>query len=266
MTLLQIVVLAVVQGITEFLPISSSAHLILVPEFTDWPDQGTLMDVAVHVGTLAAVMVYFHRDLWAMVRGLGHLAARRPTAEARLVGVLMVATVPVVVIGAAFYALDVNDAVRDPEVIGWTTLVFGLVLWLADRKGPTDVTVADLGWRAAALIGLAQAVALVPGVSRSGITMTAGRALGFDRTRAARFALLLAIPTLAAAGLLGAIEIVRSGDQALGADAVIGAGLSFVTALIAIWALMRWLRSASFAPFVIYRVVLGVGLLAWVYL
>ena len=264
MDVLQLVVLAVVQGITEFLPISSSGHLVLVPLLTDWPDQGLLIDVAVHVGSLGAVVVYLARDLREMLAGTfrrgGGLMGQ---PGRRLVVLVIVATVPVVVAGAAM--AGAMDMLRRLDVIGWTMLVFGVALWLADQRSRADRPLAALGLGGALVIGCAQVLALVPGTSRAGITMTAARILGLERTAAARFSMLLSIPTIAAAGLLLGLELVRLGELALTRDAVVGGALAFASALIAIVLMMRWLRHASFTPFVVYRVVLGAALLALAY-
>jgi undecaprenyl-diphosphatase len=264
MPLLHIIVLAVVQGITEFLPISSSGHLILVPPLTGWDDQGLVIDVAVHVGTLGAVMLYFWRDVLAMTLGAGRLATGRMTEGARLALYVVLATIPVVIAGLLFKDFIAAD-LRSEEVVAWTTIVFGVALWLADRYGGHLRKLGALTLPHALVVGLAQALALVPGTSRSGITMTAARMLGYERTDAARFSMLLSIPTIIAAGTLVTRDLIAAGDVVLGADAALAAILSFAAALIAIAALMRWLRTASFTPFVVYRLVLGVGLLVWLY-
>ena len=260
MTLLHIVVLAVVQGITEFLPISSSAHLILVPIAFGWPDQGLLLDVAVHVGTLLAVMLYFWRDVHAMALGCVRLFTGQRDDNATLVILIVVATIPVVVAG--FLLKDHLEGARDIRLIGWTTLVFGLFLYGADRFGGTDRPLGHLRKRDALMIGLAQMLALVPGTSRSGVTMSAARALGIARPDAARFSLLMSIPTLIAAGALEGYEVRQRSDAVLTEAALTGVALSFITALVAIALMMAWLRRATFKPFVVYRVILGIILLA----
>ena len=262
LTLLQLVVLALVQGITEFLPISSSAHLILVPAFTDWPDQGLVIDVAVHVGTLLAVAVYFAGDLWRIVRGL---TARGEASTAPFAGMLVLATVPVVIAGYALHEIG-QEHLRSPEVIAWATIVFGIVLYVADRTGMTVRRLEHMTWGPAFLIGLAQVLALIPGTSRSGITMTAARMLGFERDASARFSLLLSIPVIVAAAALAGLDLYKAGDLRLTFDALIAIVLAFVSAYIAIWAMMAWLRRASFTPFVVYRLALGIGLLVWLYM
>ncbi len=265
MPLLQLIVLAAVQGITEFLPVSSSGHLILVPEITGWPDQTLVIDTAVHVGTLGAVLIYFWRDLVSMLLGLLRLLRGQSDKGARLFGLLALATIPVVLVGGLLSYFDADEALRSVQVIGWTTLGFGLVLFVADRFFMTLRRIDQMTLGGAVAIGLAQVLALVPGTSRSGITMTAARILGFERRDAARFSMLMSIPAIAAAGVLKGAELYRSGDAQLTSDAAIVAVLSFGIAIAAIALLMAWLRRASFTPFVVYRIGLGVGLLVWVY-
>jgi undecaprenyl-diphosphatase len=266
MPILSLVLLAIIQGVTEFLPISSSGHLALFPALTGQTDQGLLIDVSLHVGTLAAVMVYFRKETADALRGTGHLLTRRwDTVESKLAFLLALATVPVVIAGGLLSALGLTEAMRSVEVIAWASIVFGIVLWIADMKGAQEKVAGDWSWRDAAIMGLAQAVALIPGTSRSGITMTAARGLGYTRVEAARLSLLMSIPTILASGILATKDLVEAGDQTLGLDALIGAGLSFVAALLALTLMMRMLRTWSMTPFVIYRVALGVLLLVWVY-
>ncbi len=264
MPILHIVVLAIVQGITEFLPISSSGHLILVPIVFDWPDQGLLMDVAVHVGTLGAVLLYFWRDVAAMAVGGVHLLRGQWNPGARLVLMVIIATIPIILAGFAFNQVY-PEGIRSMEVIGWTTLGFGLLLYAADRMGATSRRIEDVRLPQALIIGVSQVLALIPGTSRSGITMTAARMMGFDRSEAARFSLLLSIPTILGAGLFKGKELYDSGNAQLTADAYTAAALALVSALIAIWAMMRWLQHSTFTPFVIYRVILGILLLVFAY-
>ncbi len=264
MPLLQIIVLAVIQGLTEFLPISSSGHLALVPAVTGWPDQGLKMDVAVHVGTLGAIVLYFWRDLWQILTGLlgGRRARSRPGQ--RLALYLFVATIPVIVAGGLLVTLAPN-ALRDPAIIAWTMLGFGVVLYAADRLGMTMRRIEHMNLGMALIIGLSQVLALVPGTSRSGITMTAARMLGFERPAAVRFSLLLSIPTIIAAGAATGHDLYQTGDAQLTADAALAAALAFVAALAAIAVLMQVIKRIGFTPFVIYRVVLGIALLVWIY-
>jgi undecaprenyl-diphosphatase len=253
MPFLLLVLVAAVQGLTEFLPVSSSGHLALIPLVTDQPYQGRAIDVAAHVGTLGAVLLWFRRDLLAM------LLALRPGGDAeprRLILLLGLATVPVFVIG---YAVNKMDPAWMTSILtlAIANLVFAGLLWHADRRSDMTRTIADMRLGGAILIGLAQCLALIPGASRSGITMTAARYLGFERVAAARFSLLLSIPTIAGAGLLKGLDIVADGDAALGMDALIVAVLSFGFALAAIGWMMRWLARADFRIFVWYRIALG---------
>jgi undecaprenyl-diphosphatase len=261
---LHIAVLALVQGITEFLPISSQAHLQLVSAFTGWPDQGLMMDVAVHVGTLGAVMLYFWRDLWTMTAGLAKLARGRPNPGARLAGYLVVGTIPAVAAGylvSRYYP----GGIRGLEIIAWTTLGFGVLLYFADRIGMTVRRIEHLKITDYIIIGCAQALALIPGTSRSGITMTAARVLGMERREGARLSMLLSIPVIIGAGSLQGWELYQSGDVRLTSDALLAAGLAFAAALIVMAALMAWLKRSTYTPFVIYRIALGGFLLAVVY-
>ncbi len=264
LTLLHIIVLALVQGITEFLPISSSGHLILVPALTGWRDQGLVIDIAVHVGTLAAVMIYFRREFWSLARGFLSLFLGRWDAEARLALNILIATPPVILAGLVLRDY-VEVHLRSVAVIGWTTLGFGLLLYAADRLGLRIRRVEHMTAGGAVIIGLFQMLAPVPGVSRAGVTMTAARFLGYERVEAARFSLLLSMPVIIGAGTVAGFELYGAGDVSLGFDALLAVLLAFIFALIAIALMMRWLRRASFTPFVIYRVCLGAGLLIWSY-
>ena len=270
MPFIQSIVLAAVQGITEFLPVSSSGHLILVPKLTGWPDQGLAIDVAVHVGTLAAVMLYFWRDIGgiagAVLRAGGQMANQRPLdQEISLLIKLIIATLPVVVAGYWVNEPINEDLLRSVKIIGWTTLGFGLFLWLADKSNMTIRRLEHITYGGALVIGLFQILALLPGTSRAGITMTAARFLGVECQDAARFSLLLSIPVIIAAGSLKGWELFRSGNQALIDDALTVGGLAFLFALVAIAFLMFWLKRASFTPFVVYRVILGAALLYYAY-
>lgn len=264
MTLLQILVLALVQGISEFLPISSSGHLVLVPAVTGWPDQGLDMDVAVHVGTLFAVILYFHKDLLAMTGGLLRMMRGRRDPMGRLALQIAAATVPIVVVGLVLKD-EIALYARSVAIIGWTTLIFGILLWVVDRLCMTVKRAEHMSWRDVMVVGFAQVLALVPGTSRSGITMTAARLMGYEREESARISMLLSIPTILGAGVLAGMDIAETGNWQLTLDALVGAGLAFLSALVAIALLMAWLRHASYTIFAVYRVILGVGLLAWAY-
>ncbi|SFH90990.1 undecaprenyl-diphosphate phosphatase [Albimonas pacifica] len=266
MPLMNLVILALIQGITEFLPISSSGHLALFPALTGEVDQGLSIDVAVHVGTLVAVVIFFWKDVRAAILGgLQVLTGKVSGYEAGLALRLVVATVPVVIAGLLVSLADRDDFFRNVEVIAWATLVFGVVLYVADRWGPLVREAEDWSWRDALIMGLAQAVALIPGTSRSGITITAARALGYKRPDAARLSMLMSVPTILAAGLLVTKDLLEAGDATLGTEAVIAAVLSCVAALLALSVMMRMLRTWTLTPFVIYRMILGGALLVWLY-
>jgi undecaprenyl-diphosphatase len=265
----QILILAAIQGITEFLPISSSGHLILVPKLTGLADQGLMLDVAVHVGTLLAVILYFWRDIFGMTSAVLRtyrqiMNHRRLDAEFWLFCKLTLATLPA--IGVGFYVNKYMGAdLRTLEIIGWATLCFGILLFIADEINMTVRKMEHISFGGAFFIGIMQAVSLVPGTSRAGITMTAARFLGVERQDAARFSLLLSIPTIIGAGVLKGLELSTSNNKILFYDVLTVTGLSFLFALVAISLLMVWLRRASFTPFVIYRVLLGGVLLSIVY-
>lgn len=264
MALYHILVLAIVQGITEFLPISSSGHLVLTSKVLGWSDQGLLIDIAVHVGTLFAVIAYFWRDLWSITVGTARLFLGRGGPGARLAGQILLGTIPVIIVG--YFGRDyIGLYLRDVEVIAWATIGFGLLLWISDHLGMTVRRIEHLHYGNTIFIGMAQVLALIPGTSRSGITMTAGRFLGMERTEAARFSMLLSIPTILGAGVLGIYELGQSENVTLGEDVLLSAALAFVTGLLSIAVMMRWLKSAGFTPFVLYRLALGAGLLYWVY-
>lgn len=266
MLLLHLILVALVQGITEFLPVSSSGHLILLPALTGLEDQGQVIDVAVHVGTLGAVMLYFRGETAQMLRGLPKVARRQiDDQDAWLALCLILATIPVVIAGLLLKLTGLDAALRSVTVIGWATLIFGLVLYWSDQKGPTEKT--SQGWtlKDAVTMGLWQVLALIPGTSRSGITITGARMLGYAREDAARLAMLMSIPTIAASGILIGAEVVATLDAQAARDAVIAALFAFVAALGALHFMMRLLRSVSFTPYVIYRMCLGVALLAYAY-
>ncbi|RCK47653.1 UDP pyrophosphate phosphatase [Thalassospira profundimaris] len=265
MTLQHIILLAVVQGITEFLPISSSGHLVLTPAITGAADQGLLLDVSVHVGTLLAVLIYFWRDVLAMIIGFFRLFTGRMTPGARMALHIVVATIPVVAVGFYLKESGIEEQMRSVEIIAWTTLVFGVILWVADKVGMTINRIEHMGWAGAIFIGLAQVIALVPGVSRSGITMTAARLMSYERSDAAQFSMLMSIPVILGAGLLAGLDLHKAGNMELNREVMMAIGFSFITALITIAVLMSWLKRASFTPFAIYRIILGVALLVWVY-
>lgn len=267
MTLFNLFVLSIVQGITEFLPISSSAHLVLLHEMRGVSGDDLALDVAVHLGSIAAVILYFRADAMAALRGLGQvLRGRIIGAEAFLALALIVATVPAVIVGALLVVTGWTDALRDIRVIGWMMILFGIALWWVHRIAP-EVRQAE-GWtlRHALIMGLWQAVALIPGVSRSGITLTAARGLGYTRHGAARLAMLMSIPITLATGAVLARDVAEAGvSPGFLANAALAAVLAFGAAYLALALMIRFLDRVSFTPYVIYRLALGVVLLAIAY-
>jgi undecaprenyl-diphosphatase len=262
MELLQVLALAVLQGLTEFLPISSSAHLILVPHFGDWADKGLAFDVAVHVGTLTAVMAYFRGELQALARDWCHsVAARREVGDSRLAWAIFLGTIPVGLAGLLLKDV-VETSLRSPLVIAWATVGFALLLWWADAKGRGARDEHGIGWKDVLIIGLAQALALIPGTSRSGITMTAAMMLGLSRSAAARFSFLLSIPVIALAGGLQVVQLATGDDSVDWNALVLGFAASGIAAYLCIGVFLKLLERIGLLPFVIYRLVLGAVLFA----
>ena len=265
-----LLLLAAIQGITEFIPVSSSGHLQLVHGLIAFPDHGLAVDVALHAGTLLAVMAYFYRDVGLILVGARDIVRRQPSAPANLVWVLMIASLPVLLAGAILVVLGVTDALRKPEIVAWASIVFAIPLWLADRKHATrssDIKASERGDvqtispRHALIIGLAQMLALIPGASRAGVTIMAGLYLGFDRTQAARFSMLLAMPVIGAFALVGLVDLVQAGAlEALGMALVAGL-LAALFAFATIHMFLKITRKIGLLPFVIYRIGLGIGLL-----
>ena len=260
--------IALIQGFTEFLPVSSSGHLVLIPHITAFADQGQVMDVAAHIGTLAAVMLYLRRDITAMLASLFAPAVDKMRYR-RLTGLLIIASLPVIIAGLLL-ELAGAEFLRLVWIVASANLVFALWLWVADRRDiQTDLSRSDtrqpewekLSYRHALYIGLAQIFALIPGASRSGVTMTMARQLGYDRLSAARFSLLLSVPVIAGAGVLKGVSLYRTGEGVDMLSLGLVAGLSFIFALLAIRWMMGWLARADFRIFVFYRLGLGIVLL-----
>ena len=261
MTFFEIIILAIIQGLTEFLPISSSAHLILPAEILGWHEQGLAFDVAVHVGSLLAVIIYFRNDITKLTVGwLTHGFSQQQTTESKLAWWIVIATIPGVIFG--FLMKDwISFNARSAMVIAITTIVFGLLLWYADAKAKQIKTIEKIGLKEAIIIGLAQAVAIIPGTSRSGITMTAGLMLGLDRESSARFSFLLSIPIILGAGLLSVLDLLGDSAKVNWNELLYGAAFSFVAAYLCIVLFLSWISRIGMLPFVIYRLVLGFVLL-----
>ena len=261
--------LALVQGITEFLPVSSSGHLVLVPSITNRSDHGVSIDVAAHIGTLIAVMIYVHSDLIKMTLALRNTALKslRPNANIlidapslMMIKMLIIATIPVIIAGF-LVSLFEPDMLRLVQTVAISNIIFAIFLWHSDKTSPSEHTLSEMGLKQALFIGLAQMLALIPGTSRSGVTMTMARYLGFERLSAARFSLLLSIPVIIAAGCLQIVTLIRQEDIVVGAAALYVAIFSCIIALGAIHGMMKWLGRANFNLFVYYRFALGLVLL-----
>lgn len=266
MTLFHLFVVAAIQGLTEFLPVSSSGHLVLLPALTNLQDQGLALDVAVHVGSLFAVILYFWSDVKVALHGVGRLVQGKvDTKGAFLALCLGIATVPVVIAGALIQLFGIQEYLRSAAVVGWTMLIFGIVLFWADRTGPSHKSSEQWSIKDAATMGLAQVLALIPGTSRSGITITAARRLGYDREGAARLAMLMSIPVIICSGALLASDVAATANWQTARDGIIAAVFAFGTALLSITVMMRLLKFVSFTPYVVYRVVLGIALLVYAY-
>lgn len=261
METIQIVVLALIQGITEFLPISSSAHLILPKEVLGWPDQGLAFDVAVHFGSLIAVVSYFRQDIVNLVRdGLGAAFGGKVTDDGRLAWQIVLATIPAGLVGL-FFKDFIEENTRSALVIAVTTVVFGLLLWWADVNGARVLPIEKTTWKMALLIGVFQALALIPGTSRSGITMTAGLLLGMQRDAAARFSFLMSIPIITLGALLLGLELLEL-PAVPWKEILLGTVLSGISAYLCIHFFLSFINRIGMLPFVIYRLVLGAALFA----
>lgn len=260
MDLIQIIVLALVQGFTEFLPISSSAHLILVPILTGWEDQGLAFDVAVHVGTLLAVVYYFRQEITRMFFAwIDSLKTRTLSPDGKLAWAVLLGTIPAGLAGLLFKDF-IEAELRSPLVIAVATIGFGLLLWWADVKGKRQRSEYNITWTDVFVIGVSQAMALIPGASRSGATMTAGLLMGLTREASARFSFLLSIPLIFLAGGFLTLDLIESANPVDWTSLLLGVVLSAASAYLCIHLFLKLLERMGMLPFVIYRILLGVGL------
>ncbi|MCP5326177.1 MAG: undecaprenyl-diphosphate phosphatase [Oceanospirillaceae bacterium] len=265
MEIWQAIVLSLLQGFTEFLPISSSAHLILPSQVLGWPDQGLAFDVAVHVGTLMAVLLYFRRDVAGMAQGFYLSTVKRQMNEqGRLAWWVIIGTIPAGLAGMLFNDF-IEANLRSVLVIGVTTIVFGLLLGWADKNKHLDKGLSALNLKSVLIIACAQAVALIPGTSRSGITMTAALFLGFQRDVAAKFSFYLSMPLIFCAGALKIKELIEAGVQTHWSIIALGVAVSAISAYVCIHFFLAFISRMSMQPFVIYRLLLGVALIGGVY-
>lgn len=263
MALLPLIILALIQGLTEFLPVSSSGHLVLVHAFFEgtksW-DERIIFDVAVHIGTLFSVLLYFRHDVMKMLRGLVNFKSEGATLNLHII----IASIPVILCGLALHMIKPSWLLA-VEIMAWSTLLFGILLWFADRTEKKDKTLEDMNLKDAVLIGLAQALALIPGTSRSGITMTASRFLGYSRSESAHFSLLLAIIAISGAGVIGSAELMISDFTEVAPAVLTATALAFITGWLSIAGMMAWLKRCNFTIFAVYRVILGAALLGMLY-
>ncbi len=265
MTTLEIVVLAIIQGLTEFLPISSSAHLILPSQLLGWTNQGLAFDVATHVGTLFAVLLYFRQDVYQLTTAWFESLRGKKSSNSNLAWCIILGTIP-----AGLAGLLLKDYIeiytRNIAVIATTTIVFGLLLGWADKYAKQTQIIEQITFKNALLIGLAQAMALIPGTSRSGITMTAGLMLGLDRQSAARFSFLLSIPIIVLAGGYQGLKLATGDESVAWGTILLGTVLSFFSAYACIHLFLKWIERVGMKPFVIYRLALGVILIGFIWL
>lgn len=266
MSTLEIIVLALIQGLSEFLPISSSGHLLLPAELFCWTEQGLAFDVAVHLGSLAAVIIYFRKEVLELTTGwFGSILSKQPSEkvaeDGKMAWMIIVATIPIIFIGLLLKDV-IQMWLRSGYVVAATTILFGLLLYWADRVSTRQTQHGTLDFKKAIVIGLSQILALIPGTSRSGITMTTALFLGLDREQSARFSFLLSIPTILGAGTLMTIEILGDIAQVNWEELFYGLVLSFISAYLCITLFLKWISSIGMTPFVIYRVILGLVIIA----
>ncbi len=263
MDFIQTIVLALIQGLSEFLPISSSAHLILVPKLTDWPDQGLAFDVVVHMGTLSAIVFYYRELIKHLVIDFYYsVVNRRSVGQSKLAWGILLGTIPVGISGLLFKDI-VETNLRSTEVIAYATLLFGLLLGFSVWVNRKKAHVRDVvGWMDVAFVGIMQALALIPGTSRSGITITAGLLIGLSKQASTQFAFLLSIPVIALSSMLMLIELYQQSQAVDWWLLVLGFGISAISAYLTVVFFIKLLDTIGLIPFVIYRIILGVVLLA----
>ena len=250
----EILILSIIQGVSEFIPVSSAAHLVLISKYYAFINQSVLIDICLHLGSLLAIIVYFRNDLFNFVKNKNFLIK------------IIIGTIPIVPVGYILYQTDLIYQLRNLEVIGWTSLIFGIILYLSDKSKITRKINTEFTNKSAIFIGLFQVLSLIPGVSRSGITITSGRFLGFDRFDSAKISFFLSIPTLGAASFLGIYNIYKEGSAELNFLAIIAVIFSFIFSYITIALFLKFIQKFSLNIFIIYRLALSLFLLAIVYL
>jgi len=251
---IEILILSAIQGISEFLPVSSAAHFVLVSKYYSFVNQSLLVDICLHLGSLLAIIFYFRNDLLNFVKNKNFLIK------------ILIGTIPIIPIGYILYQTELINHFRSLEIIGWTTLLFGILLYISDKSGVTRKIDTGFTNTSALFIGIFQVLALIPGVSRSGITITSGRLLGFNRFDSAKISFFLSIPTIAAASLLGVYKILKEGSAELNFLAVIAVIFSFIFSYITITLFLKYVTKFSLNIFIIYRIALSLFILSIVYL
>ena len=251
---IEIFILSLIQGVSEFLPVSSSAHFVLFSEYYEFNNQNLLIDISLHLGSLIAIIFYFRRDLFNFVQNKSFLIK------------IILGTIPIIPVGYILYKTELINFLRSLEVIGWMSLIFGILLYISDKFDITKKIDTEFTNSSAIIIGLFQVLALIPGVSRSGITITSGRFLGFSRFDSAKISFFLSIPTLGAASLLGIYNIYKEGNAELNFLAIIAVIFSFIFSYFTISIFLNFIKKFSLNIFIIYRILLSLFILAVVYL
>jgi len=251
---IEILILGAIQGITEFLPVSSTAHLVLFSQYYEFSNQNLLIDISLHLGSLIAIIFYFRKDLFNFVQNKSFLIK------------ILLGTIPIIPVGYILYQTGLINSLRSLEVIGWMSLIFGILLYISDKFKITKKIDIQFTYRSAIIIGIFQILALIPGVSRSGITITSGRLLGFSRFESAKISFFLSIPTLGAASLLGIYSIYKEGSAELNLLAIIAVIFSFIFSYFTIALFLNFIKKFSLNIFIIYRILLSLFILAVVYL
>mgnify|MGYP001295582080 CR=1 FL=1 len=251
---IEILILSIVQGVTEFLPISSAAHLVLITKYYAFANQNLLIDICLHLGSLLAIVLYFWKDLFNLIRNKSFLTK------------ILIGTIPIIVIGYILFQTGIMDQIRSLEIIAWMSLIFGVLLYISDKSKINKKIDLNFNNKSAIFIGLFQVLALIPGVSRSGITITAARMLGFDRFDSAKISFFLAMPALGAASLLGIYNVYKVGSAELNFLTIIAVIFSFIFSYITIALFLNFIKKFSLNVFIIYRLILSLFLLYIVYL
>ena len=251
---IEILILSAIQGVTEFIPVSSAAHFVLVSQYYDFSNQNLLIDICLHLGSLTAIIFYFRNDLLNFIKNKNFFIK------------IMVATIPIIPVGYILYQTGIINELRNLKIIGWMSLIFGILLYLSDKSKNTKKIDKDFSNWSALFIGIFQVLALIPGVSRAGITITSGRLYGFDRFESAKISFFLSIPTLAAASLLGIYNISKEGSAELNFLAIIAVIFSFIFSYLTIAIFLNFIKKFTLTVFVVYRIILSLLILSIVYL